>query len=203
VDGAHGAAAAITPAGKTALRGLERAHSVVLDPHKWLFQPYDAGVLLVREPGVLARAFTMHPEYLSDVVSSTGEVDLRDRTLELSRRPRAAKLWLTLRIHGAAALRDAVARGIAAAEHVQRHLEADPEAWEIVTPASLGIVTFRRRGASDEAHRDKAAEITAGGWAAVSPTTLGGRVVFRLVTIHPRTMLQDLDRLLADLRSVG
>ena len=107
------------------------------------------------------------------VVSRGGEVDLRDRTLELSRRPRAAKLWLTLRIHGAAALREAVARGIETAEAVQARLEADPEAWEIVTPASLGIVTFRRRGADDEAHRAKAAEITADGWAAALALAAG------------------------------
>ncbi len=202
IDGAHGAAAALCPAGRAALAGLERGDSVVLDPHKWLFQPYDAGVLLVREPGVLVRAFAMHPEYLADVVAQSGEIDLRDRTLELSRRARAAKLWLTLRVHGAAALRDAVARGIELAEHVQARIEADPE-WELVTPAQLAIVTFRRRGADDEAHRLRAAEITADGWAAVSPTTLGGRTVYRLVTIHPLTSTEDLDRLLALLADVG
>lgn len=201
VDGAYGAPAALAPAGRPVLVGLERADSLVLDPHKWLFQPYDIGVLLVRRPGALERAFTMNPEYLADIVADGGEVDLRNRSLELSRRSRALKLWLTFRTYGSERIGQAIGRGITLAEHVQTLVAADP-AWEVVTPAQLGIITFARVGATDSAHVRAAAAITEDGFAAVSTTTLRGRAVLRLCTINPRTTEADLEetlRRLADL----
>ncbi|MET0884499.1 MAG: aminotransferase class I/II-fold pyridoxal phosphate-dependent enzyme [Acidimicrobiales bacterium] len=198
VDGAYGAPAALAPSGRSVLAGLERADSVVLDPHKWLFQPYDIGVLLVRRPGALERAFTMNPEYLADIVADTDEVDLRSRSLELSRRARALKLWLTFRTYGSERIGQAIERGIASAEHVASVLAADP-AWEIVTPAQLGIVTFARVGASDAQHVRAAADLTEDGFAAVSTTTLRGRAVLRLCTINPRTTEADLDETLTRL----
>ena len=114
VDGAYGAPAALAPSGRPVLAGLDRADSLVLDPHKWLFQPYDIGVLLVRRPGALERAFTMNPEYLADIVAD----DRRGRpaqpvSLELSRRARALKLWLTFRTYGSERIGQAIERGIA------------------------------------------------------------------------------------------
>jgi len=187
VDGAYGAPAHLA----RPIEGLDRADSLVLDPHKWLFQPYDIGVLLVRRPGALDRTFTMNPEYLADIVAGTGEVDLRNRSLELSRRGRAMKLWLTFRTYGSEAIALAVERGLQNAERAQQLLEAD-EGWEVVTPAQLGIVTFARLGASTDDHVRAAAEITASGYAAVSTTTLAGRVVIRLCLINPRTTDDDL-----------
>ena len=100
VDGAYGAPAALCEPGRRVLAGIERADSLVLDPHKWLFQPYDVGCLLVRRPGALDRAFHMTPEYLLDVAGIVAEVDFRNRSLELSRRSRALKLWLTFHTYG-------------------------------------------------------------------------------------------------------
>ena len=190
VDGAYGAPAALAPSGRSVLAGLERADSVVLDPHKWLFQPYDIGVLLVRRPGALERAFTMNPEYLADIVADTDEVDLRSRSLELSRRARALKLWLTFRTYGSERIGQAIERGIASAEFV---------ASVLATPAQLGIITFARVGASDEQHVRAAADLTEDGFAAVSTTTLRGRAVLRLCTINPRTTEADLDETLTRL----
>ncbi len=198
VDGAYGAAAALCDAGRRALAGVERADSLVLDPHKWLFQPYDLGCVFVARPGVLERAFTMTPEYLADVTGSGGEVDLRDRGLELSRRARGLKLWLTLRVHGVARLRAAIAHGIGLAEHAERLLAADPR-WEVVTPASLGIVTFSLRGASYEDHQARAAELARDGYAAVTSTRVQGRPALRLCTINPRTTVDDVAGTLARL----
>lgn len=200
VDGAYGAPAALCQAGRVALAGLARADSVVLDPHKWLFAPYDVGCLLVRCPGVLAQSFAMNPEYLVDTMARNGEVDFRDRTLELSRRARALKLWLSFRTYGVGRMRQAIARGIALAEYAQRILESDSR-WELVTPAQLGIVTFARRGAADGEHAARAAALSAHGYAAVSSTSLRGRPVLRLCTINPRSTEQEiattLDRLAA------
>lgn len=191
VDGAYGAAAALCDAGRRALAGVERADSLVLDPHKWLFQPYDLGCVFVTRPGVLERAFTMTPEYLADVTGTAGEVDLRDRGLELSRRARGLKLWLTFRVHGVARLREAIAHGIGLAEHAEQSVAEDPR-WEVVTPASLGIVTFALRGAGPEEHRARAAELAESGYAAVTSTRVHGRPVLRLCTINPRTTRDDI-----------
>ncbi|MEA2211124.1 MAG: hypothetical protein QOF83_1072 [Solirubrobacteraceae bacterium] len=191
VDGAYGAPAAMCAAGRRDLAGLDRADSLVLDPHKWLFQPIDCGCLFVRHAGVLDQAFGMDPEYLRDVRAAGAEVDLRNRTLELTRRSRALKLWLTLRIHGADHLRRAAGRGIALAEYAEELLRADP-VWEIVTSAQLGIVTFALRGASASDHAARAAALAADGFAAVSSTILAGRTVLRLCTINPSTTEQDI-----------
>lgn len=198
VDGAYGAPAALCDAGRVALAGIERADSLVVDPHKWLFQPYDAGCLLVRRPGALDRAFDMSPEYLIDTTAAVGEVDFRDRSLELTRRARALKLWLTFHIYGVGRIRAAIAGGIALAEYAEQVLHAD-DRWNVVTPAQLGIVTFERPGAAEGEHARRAAALARDGFAAVTSTTIHRRSVLRLCTINPRTTERDiastLDRL--------
>jgi aromatic-L-amino-acid/L-tryptophan decarboxylase len=199
VDGAYGAPASLTDAGRALLAGLEQADSLCLDPHKWLFQPVEAGCLLVREPGALARTFAMSPEYLRDVAG--GEVNLRDRGPQLSRGSRAIKLWLTVKAFGFAALRDAVGRGIALAERAQAALEAEG-GWEIVTPAQLGIVTFRRAG--DDALTARLADLAVeDGYAAPSSTVLRGRPALRLCTINPRTTDAEIDETVARLTALA
>jgi glutamate/tyrosine decarboxylase-like PLP-dependent enzyme len=200
VDGAYGAPAALCPAGRMALRGLEHADSLAVDPHKWLFSPYDAGCLFVARPGALADAFGMRPEYLADVRAAPGEVSFGDRGLELTRRARGFKLWLLFRVYGADRLRAAVARGLSLAEYAQRLLGADP-AWEVVTPAQLAIVTFTRRGWSPGRHADAVAAVAASGYAAVTSTRLQGRSVLRLCTINPRTTEGDIEQTLHRLAS--
>jgi aromatic-L-amino-acid decarboxylase len=192
VDGAYGAPTALVQP----LPGLERADSLVLDPHKWLFQPAEAGCVLVRRPGALGAAFAMSPEYLRDV--GAGEVNFRDRGPQLTRGTRALKLWLSLQVFGLDAVRDAVARGIALAERAQRRVE-DTDGLEVVTPARLGIVTFRhvRPGATDaeldRRNAELAAAVVIDGYAAPSSTVLRGRTVLRMCTINPRTTDAELD----------
>ena len=201
VDGAYGAPAALTDAGRLALAGLARADSLTLDPHKWLFQPYDIGCVLVRRAGALEACFSMNPEYLRDVQTTTeGQVDMRNRTPELSRRARAIKLWLTFRAHGAHAIAAAIQRSIELAERVQTLLENDPR-WELVTPAQLGIVTFAAAGLSGPGHTERAQLLAASGFAAVTCTELGGRTVYRLCLINPLTTLADVEETLRRLAS--
>jgi aromatic-L-amino-acid/L-tryptophan decarboxylase len=198
VDGAYGAPAALCDSGRKLLAGLERVDSVVVDPHKWLFQPYDAGCLLVRRTGVLEEAFDITPEYLIDTRAAIGEIDFRDRSLELTRRARALKLWLTFHTYGVGRIRTAIARGIALAEYAERVLNAD-DRWNVVTPAQLGIVTFERPGAAEGEHAMRAAALARDGYATVTSTAIHGRSVLRLCTINPRTTEDDisstLDRL--------
>ncbi len=191
VDAAYGGPAALCEPGRARLAGLERADSVVLDPHKWLFQPYDIGCVLVRHPGALERTFSMSPEYLLDANRLSGEVDMRNRTLELTRPARALKLWLTLRVHGVERIASAIQRGIDLAETAESILSNDPR-WIVVTPAQLGIVTFVGAGARDGDHAGAAAAVAERGFAAVTSTTLHGRSVLRLCTINPRTTEDDL-----------
>lgn len=202
VDGAYGAPAALCPAGREAMPGLELADSLVLDPHKWLFLPYDIGCLFVRRPGALDGAFSMRPEYLTDVRVDTTEVNFGDRSLELTRRSRGLKLWLLFRVYGAERLRAAIARTIALAEYAERLLEADPR-WEVVTPAQLGIVTFTQPSWSAEEHAARAAALAASGYATVTSTTLQGQPALRLCTINPRTTEQDLAQTLERLADVS
>lgn len=201
VDGAYGAPAALCDAGRPVLAGIERADSLVLDPHKWLFQPYDIGCLLVQRAHALEDTFAMSPEYLTDASAALGEVDFRDRSLELSRRARALKLWLTVRTHGMTRISEAIARGIALAEHAQRVIDADSR-WELVTPAQLGIVTFRLAGASEAEQAARARALSRDGYAAVTSTRLGNRSVLRLCTINPRTSEDDIDSTLERLAAM-
>lgn len=142
VDGAYGAPAAITAQGRDYLSGIERADSIVLDPHKWFFQPYDVGACLVTRPGALERCFAMSPEYLKDVQATTGAVNFGNRSLELTRRSRALKLWMSIRTYGAERFREAVQRGIFLAEFAEDYLRQSPEMWNVVTPAQIGVVCF-------------------------------------------------------------
>jgi aromatic-L-amino-acid/L-tryptophan decarboxylase len=186
VDGAYGGPAALVGA----VTGLEHADSLVLDPHKLLFQPYEAGCVLVRHPGALERAFEMFPEYLRDTVASGEQVNFRERGPQLSRGSRALKLWLSLHAFGLDAFRDGIARVIALAERAQRAIEATDN-LEIVTPAQLGIVTFAPREGDADALVER---VVADGFAAPSSTVLRGRTVLRLCTINPRTTDDDIDR---------
>lgn len=189
VDGAYGGPAALLgPTG--GVTSLHLADSFVMDPHKWLFQPYDIACAWVAEPGLLEETYAVNPEYLRDVRG--GIVELSNRSLELTRRSRAAKLWLTLRTYGIDTIADAVRRGVALAEHAQRRIETDPR-LEIATPAQIGIVTFTAPDASAEQHWAASAALTADGYAAATCTVLHGRTVLRLCTINPRTTPEEID----------
>ena len=198
IDGAYGAPARLCEPGRVALAGIELADSLVLDPHKWLFQPYEVGCVLVRHPGLLDEAFTLDGTYLRDTVGQG--VDLRNRGLQLSRGSRALKLWLSLRVFGLDAFRAAVAHGIALAEHAESVLRART-GWEVVTPAQLGIVCFRRLSASagagaeelDRLNDELVRSAVADGYAAPSSIVLEGRTAIRLCTINPRTTFVDIE----------
>jgi aromatic-L-amino-acid/L-tryptophan decarboxylase len=196
VDGAYGAPARLCAPGKAALAGIELADSLVLDAHKWLFQPYEVGCVLVRHPGALERAFALDGAYLRDTLGSG--VDFRDRGLQLSRGSRALKLWLSLRVFGLDSFRAAIAHGISLAEHAESVLRRR-DGWEVVSPAQLGIVCFRRvpdgTGADDidRLNDELVKRAVADGYAAPSSTVLEGRTAIRMCTINPRTTFADVE----------
>ena len=157
VDGAYGAFAALTERGREALAGLELADSVTLDPHKWLYQPFECGALLVRRGHLLKDAFEIHPSYLQDTTARDGATNYADHGLQLTRMSRALKIWMSLQYFGVDAFAAAIDRAMDLAEHAQRVIEAAPE-LELLAPATLGIVGFRRHppGRDDEEDLERA-----------------------------------------------
>ncbi len=207
VDGAYGAAAVFSSAARPPLAGLEHADSIAIDPHKWLFQPYEIGCLLLRERHALSRCFRLLPEYMQDVAPGEEEVNFCDYGLQLSRRFNALKLWMSLKVFGADAFENAIDHGIALAESAEEILAASP-AWEVVTPAQLGVVTFRYASegpspAGDGLQQEIAARIVADGYAVVATTRFKGRTVLRLCTINPRTTVADVAEVLHRLERHG
>jgi aromatic-L-amino-acid decarboxylase len=197
VDGAYGAAAVLCERGKAALEGLAHADSLVLDPHKWLFQPYEIGCVLVREERWLDEAFHIMPEYLEDAEGREGEVNFCDRGIQLTRGFRALKLWMSLKVYGGSGFRSALNHGLALAEMAEAEVRALPH-WEVVTPAQMGILTFRcvPPGRDPEQvnglNRRLVAGMIADGFAMISSTVLRGQTVLRLCTINPRTTEADV-----------
>lgn len=208
VDGAYGAPAVLTARGSEILRGLDRADSLVLDPHKWLFQPFEIGCVLVRDMRLLSDTFAVHPEYLRDVDRNLDEINFRDYGIQLTRSFRALKLWMSLKVFGLNAFRDAVQRGIELAEQTEDMLRTSAR-WEVVTPAQLGIVTFRFVGSGgtaeeiDQVNERIVERMMQDGFAFLTSTVLRGRVVLRLCTINPRTTDRDVEETVQRLEFYG
>ena len=196
-DGAYGAATIICERGRAALAGLERVDSLSLDPHKWLFQPFECGCVLVRDTAHLKAAFQLMPEYMRDVHRNTAETNPADYGIQLSRGFRALKVWLSISTFGMAAFRDAVTRGFVLAEFAEKELRARRNC-EILSPAEMAIVAFRF-GTSDELQTKLVDLMLRDGFAFLTSTTLKGKTALRLCTINPRTtkedIIQTIDRL--------
>ena len=134
----------------------------------------------------------MNPEYLKDVMGRDDEVDFFNRSLELTRRARSLKLWMTFKTHGADRLAEAIEHGIGLAEFAEQQITRNAEVWELVTPAQIGIVTFAKRNAGDGEHAAMVNKLTATGYATLSSTAIGGRSVLRLCTLNPITTQDDI-----------
>ena len=191
VDAAYGGFAALTPKGRAVLAGIDRADSVTLDPHKWLYQPMECGCVLVRDGARLERTFAIHPDYLDgDAAQGAGEVNFADRGLQLSRGFRALKVWVTVHTFGLAAFRAAIQRNLDLAEYAETLIRSHA-GLTLMAPATLGIVCFRREWPGcDEAETERrgtalAEDLERGGTALVSTTRLAGRHAIRLCILNP------------------
>ena len=199
VDAAYGGFACLTERGAEALRGIELADSITLDPHKWLYQPIEAGALLVRDGEALRQAFEITPDYLKDVEAVAREVNFSDYGIQLTRTCRALKLWMSIRYFGLAAFRQAIDGCFDLVDHARARVEAEPE-LELVTEPSLGILTFRRRpaGVEDEddierINADLIARCETEGHGFVSSTRLLGRYAVRLCILNHSTSRREVD----------
>jgi glutamate/tyrosine decarboxylase-like PLP-dependent enzyme len=196
-DGAYGAAAVFCERGRRLLEGLGEVDSLSIDPHKWLFQPYEMGCVLVRERRWLRDCFHVLPEYMEDTAGPEGEVNFCDYGPQLSRRFRALKLWMSLQVFGADAFSAAVERGFELAELAEMTLEGS-DRLRVVTPAQMGVVTFQAQPQDDclaavnSHNRALVDAILDDGYAMIVSTTLRGQTVLRMCTINPRTTDEDI-----------
>ena len=201
VDGAYGGFAVLTERGARCLEGIGRADSVALDPHKWLFQPYEAGCLLVREPDLLRETFQILPDYLQDTAVTGGEVNFADLGVQLTRSARALKIWLSVKYFGVGAFRAAIDRALDLAAGAEERIVTSAK-LELVSPATLGIVCFRRivPGADEReieaTNAELARRLAASGEGMISSTRLDGRYALRLCVLNHRSRAVDVERIL-------
>jgi aromatic-L-amino-acid decarboxylase len=184
VDAAYAGVAAMVPGYEHVLAGADRADSLVTNPHKWLFTPFDLSVLYCRRMDVVREAFSLTPEYLKTSEGSAGVKNLMDTGIQLGRRFRALKLWMVLRHFGAEGLRAHLAEHMRLARVFAAWLDAS-DRFERVAPVPFSVVCFRLRGddrgGEDEARHARVLEdVNGSGDVFLSHTKLDGRYVLRL-----------------------
>ncbi|HXY39222.1 MAG TPA: pyridoxal-dependent decarboxylase, partial [Vicinamibacteria bacterium] len=191
VDAAYGGIAAALPERREVFAGCERADSIVVNPHKWLFTPIDFSALYTRRPEVMRDAFSLVPDYLRTPEDALAP-NLMDYGVSLGRRFRALKLWMVMRAFGVLGIRERLREPLRLAQLFRSWVEADP-GFELVAPVPLGVVCFRARfpGRADEdtdrMNDEVASAVNATGEAFLSTTRLRGRSVLRLAIGNIRT----------------
>jgi aromatic-L-amino-acid decarboxylase len=207
VDAAYGGSAALVPELRGVLDGAERADSLVVNPHKWMFVPIDCSVLFTRRPEIVRRAFSLVPEYL---VTPEGEgvTNLMDYGPALGKRFRSLKLWMTLRYFGAEGMASRIREHCRLATLLASWIDGDDE-WEMMAPVPLSLVVFRHapRGMDDartDAHNERIlAAVNAGGRAYLSHTRVRGRLALRFAIGNLRTTEEHVHAAWALLREVA
>jgi aromatic-L-amino-acid decarboxylase len=206
VDGAYGGFFVLTDRGRRRFRGLERADSVTLDPHKGLFLPYGTGALLVRDGAALKRAHHVVADYMPPMQQEPDLIDFSEISPELSRDFRGLRVWLPIRLHGAGVFRQALDEKLDLAAWITEELRRI-EDMEIVAEPQLSIVAFRLRpGGLDEValtelNQELRDRINARQRVFLTPTTLAGRYVIRICVLNFRTHMDRMQMCLEDIRT--
>ncbi|PGM96342.1 pyridoxal phosphate-dependent decarboxylase family protein [Bacillus cereus] len=207
-DGAFGAPAILSPEGKIACKGIDKLDSLSLDPHKWLFQSYDIGCVLIRNHKLMQNCFSILPEYLKDSETKQQEINFSDYSIELTRRFRALKLWLTFKVFGLQAFKEAIQKALYITQEAT-HLIENNQYLEVVS-TGLGVVTFRFIPENMYSQSDTnllneyiAKELNQDGFAMVSTTILKEKKVIRLCPLHPSLKIEDIQLTLEKLIDYG
>jgi glutamate/tyrosine decarboxylase-like PLP-dependent enzyme len=198
VDGAYGLAALAAPGKRAAFAGIARADSFIVDPHKWLFAPYDACALLYRNPERARAAHSQSASYL-DALNARNEWNPADYAVQLSRRARGLPFWFSLAVHGTDAYREAIEATLALTQQAADAIRARPELELLVKP-ELTVLVFRRRGWSSADYDRWSDRLIASSTAFVMPTRFDGEAAARLVLLNPRTTLADIAPVLDAMR---
>lgn len=204
IDGAYGAAAILSKDGKKTLKGIEKADSLTVDPHKWFYQPYEMGCLLVRNTAHLKGTFTETPEYLKDVEGNKSEINFYDHGVQLTRRFRALKFYMSIKTFGLKEFRNAVTYNIKLAEELEDCMRNSPN-WEVISPATLAVINFRYNPIGENLSEKKLDElnqyiskrIVESQKALLVTTILHDQIVLRMCLINPRTTMDDIKETLA------
>jgi len=189
VDAAYAGSAWVCPELRWSQAGVERADSLVVNAHKWLFTPMDCSLLWTRRPEALRAAFSLVPEYLR---TSDEAENLSDYGPALGRRFRSLKLWAILRCYGREGLQARIREAVRLAELFEGLVRPEP-GWEVCAPRSFSVVCFRRLG-SDEENEQLLARVNETGELFISHTKLDGRYVLRLAIGNERTTEADVRR---------
>ncbi|WP_298894479.1 aminotransferase class V-fold PLP-dependent enzyme [uncultured Psychroserpens sp.] len=210
IDGAYGGAAVLSKKGKLLLKGIEKADSLTIDPHKWLFQPYEMGCLLIRNHKWLSKTFSEKPEYLRDIEGNTSEINFYDHGIQLTRRFRALKFYMSMKTFGLEAFKTAISYSIDLTENVEAYLRKSSN-WEVISPATLAVINFRYNPIGmtfsekklDALNQHISQKILESREALLVTTILQNQIVLRMCLINPRTTLNDIKDTLALCESIA
>ncbi|MFO7847319.1 MAG: pyridoxal-dependent decarboxylase, partial [Balneolaceae bacterium] len=198
VDAAYGGPAAKLPGVRHLFEGIEEADSVVVNPHKWLYVPFEAACILVKEPEKLRRTFSLIPDYLRSNEDEGGRTDLMEYQLPLTKSFKSLKVWMTLKAFGAKRLRETIQGDIDNAQYLQSLIEKSDD-FEMLAPVPLSIACFRYAPAGlneeemDELNRKLAHAIEQDGRIFLTATKIKGKTALRTCFINPRTTKKDVE----------
>jgi aromatic-L-amino-acid decarboxylase len=196
VDGAYGGAGLFAPSVRAAYDGIEHADSFVVDPHKWLFAPFDCAALLYRDPALARSVHKQDASYLDVIHDRPGEWNPTDYAYHLTRRARGLPLWFSLSVYGVGAYTDAIETGIRLAKEAAAEITTR-DYLELIREPDLGIVLFRRRGWSPAQYTQWADQLLHDQVAFIPPSAWEGETVARFAFLHPHTQM-DLVRQILD-----
>ena len=196
VDGAYGGAGVFARSVRAKYDGIEHADSFILDPHKWLFTPFDCCALLYREPELARATHTQDASYLDVIHVSEGEWNPTDYAYHLTRRARGLPLWFSLAVYGVGAYREAIEAALSLARETAALVDATPH-LELVREPDLGVVLFRRTGWKDGDYDAWAQSLHQDGVAFVPPSKWEGETVGRFAFLHPQTGMDLVREVLA------
>ena len=200
VDGAYGAAALAAPSARGLFDGIEQANSFIVDPHKWLFSPYDCGAVIYKDLKHAKNAHSQKGAYL-EIFKDEGAQGFNpaDYQIQLTRRVRGMPLWFSLAMHGTDKYKQAIERGIELAKIAENKIN-ESEHVEVVRPSSLSVVLFRRKDWTPDQYKDWTYKNHNSGFALVTPTTWKKETVARFCFINPDTTEDDIDKILASMK---
>jgi aromatic-L-amino-acid/L-tryptophan decarboxylase len=198
VDGAYGGAGLFAPSVRARYDGIELADSLVVDPHKWLFAPFDCAALLYREPRLAKAVHTQDASYLDAIHHDDGSYEWNptDYAYHLTRRARGLPLWFSLVVNGTDAYTEAIEHSITLARTVGEEIEAAPH-LELVREPSLGVVLFRRSGWTAADYDAWGARLLREQIAFITSTSWEGETIGRFSFLHPATTLDMVREVLA------